>query len=122
MLSVSICRNKKDCHDNVYIENITNKAVYIYFSPMYPNTILNYNPRVEGELLKVEPGKKNDNDFRNWVESYYLQVPKLIFFIYDSHTLETTPWDTIVKKYMILKLYELTLQELESMNWTINYH
>ncbi len=44
-----------------------------------------------------------------------------MYFIYDAQTLETTPWDTVVKKYMILKRHDLTKKDLDSMGWKITY-
>jgi len=115
------CRDKKDCHYNVYINNNTDKAIYFNLSASYPDTLFYYNPTVEGDICKVNPHKHTNESHNSCVEGYYLQVPKLIYFIYDAQTLETTPWDTVKKKYMILKRYELTLQDLENMNWTVTY-
>jgi len=42
-------------------------------------------------------------------------------FIFDAHTIETTPWDSIVKHNMILKRYQLTKTDMEKSNWTITY-
>ena len=44
-----------------------------------------------------------------------------MYFIYDACILETTPWDTIKAKYIVLKRYDLSLQDLQQMNWTITY-
>jgi hypothetical protein len=45
----------------------------------------------------------------------------LMVFIFDAKVLETTPWDTVKAKYLVLKRYDLSLQDLEDMNWTITY-
>jgi hypothetical protein len=34
---------------------------------------------------------------------------------------ETTPWDSIVKHYVVLKRYQLTKSDMEKSNWTITY-
>jgi len=44
-----------------------------------------------------------------------------LVFIFDAHTIETTPWDSIVKHYMVLKRYQLTKSDMEKMNWIITY-
>jgi len=42
-------------------------------------------------------------------------------FLFDKQTVIEQPWDTIVKNNMILKRYDLSLEDLNSMNWTITY-
>lgn len=45
----------------------------------------------------------------------------IMYFIYDANTLETVPWDMVVKNYLILKRYDLSLEDLQGMDWTITY-
>jgi hypothetical protein len=42
-------------------------------------------------------------------------------FIFSYDSLSKLPWAKIRDNYMVLKRYDLTLKELDSMNWTINY-
>jgi hypothetical protein len=45
----------------------------------------------------------------------------LIIFIFDAAIVDTTPWETIKKNYLILKRYDLTLKELDSLNFKVIY-
>jgi len=45
----------------------------------------------------------------------------IIFFILDADSIETLPWDTIVKRYIILKRYEVTQSYMSEHNWSITY-
>ncbi len=55
-------------------------------------------------------------------EGRFEQFRKVMVFVFDAQVLETTPpWDTVKAKYLVLKRYDLSLQDLESMNWTITY-
>ena len=54
-------------------------------------------------------------------EGRFEQFEKVMVFVFDAQVLETTPWDTVKAKYLVLKRYDLSLQDLESMNWTITY-
>jgi hypothetical protein len=121
-ISATCCRNDKDCHYNVYIKNNSDKTIYFYLSTLYPDTLYLYvNPTVAGDEYKVKPHQTTNDSHNSCVEGYYYRTQKLIYFIYDAQTLETIPWDTVTKKYMILKRYELTLHDLDSLNWTITY-
>jgi hypothetical protein len=45
----------------------------------------------------------------------------LMIFVIASDTIQTYSWEEIQKNYLVLIRYDLSLQDLESMNWTINY-
>jgi hypothetical protein len=42
-------------------------------------------------------------------------------FIYDAKLVQTTPWDSVVGKYLVLKRYDFSLQDLEKMNGIVTY-
>lgn len=120
-ISATCCRNQKDCHYNVYIKNNSDRAIYFLFSTSYPDTFFYDNPIADANYYKLNPRQETHDSNNSCVEGYYYNTQKLIYFIFDAQTLETVPWDTVVKKYMILKRYELTLHDLDSLNWTITY-
>ena len=49
------------------------------------------------------------------------KIEKLSVFIFDAETLETTPWDIVQSKSLVLQRYDLTLEELERLKWIIPY-
>ncbi|MGV8091910.1 MAG: hypothetical protein AB2L24_08610 [Mangrovibacterium sp.] len=115
----------EDCHDKITIINNSDNAIYFDYSYRYPDTLLVYNPvvnptsyKIEAHSLEVEQ-KSHGSCFDGIISGS--PGGKIMFFIYDANTLETTPWDTVVKHYMILKRYDLTEQDLDSMGWTITY-
>jgi hypothetical protein len=59
----------------------------------------------------------------NWIYSLTYNGDSGIMhgFIFDKQTVVEQPWDTIVENNLVLKRYDLSLQDLESMNWTITY-
>ncbi|MFA5971945.1 MAG: hypothetical protein WC780_06310 [Lentimicrobiaceae bacterium] len=121
-------RESEDCHYFIKMQNNSNKAIYIRDYGSYPDTIsfkYDPNPALDPSSYKLvasgvkEYGSKNDcieNKFK-----YYILSDTLMIFIFDAQTLETTPWDTVCKKYMVLKRYDLSLADLQRMNWTITY-
>jgi hypothetical protein len=43
------------------------------------------------------------------------------YFFLDKEVVDTVPWDTIRSKYLILKRYDVSFDDMEKMNWTITY-
>lgn len=117
------CRRGKNCHLDYYINNNSNNAIYFNFSSQYPDTIIPSPNPISGGTFKVEKQTKKHESFRDCVEEIFLQNSSkiAIFFIFDANTLETTPWDTVRAKYLILKRYEITLENFRNNNFTITY-
>ena len=44
-----------------------------------------------------------------------------MIFLFSKDTIDQVPWDRIRDEYLILRRYDLTLEDLEAMNWTIEY-
>ena len=118
-LIIISCRHK--CHDCITFVNNSNKDLYYYAGENYPDTnILNYNPIVT-EYYLINKKTTGCINTRSCFENKFNSFPKLIYFIYDAEVLKTVPWDTVMKKYMILKRYEFSEKELNDNNWTITY-
>ena len=45
----------------------------------------------------------------------------LMFFVFSVDTLDKYSWDEIREGYMVLKRYDLSITDLDSLNWTITY-
>ena len=73
------------------------------------------------ELNTIEPlSTKEDNDA--FVKAFdRLENKVLMLFIFDKEVVDNVPWDTIREEYMVLKRYDLSLQDLEGNNWTVAY-
>ena len=50
-----------------------------------------------------------------------LKKDTLFVYVFDAEIVETTPWDTVLANNLILKRYDLSLEDLQNMNWTIIY-
>ncbi len=116
------CREDKDCHDTISIINNSDKVIFYNISSNYPDTLsLANNPFVAGTEFEIEKQSIGKDIYRDCIEYKFKINSKLIYFIYDAQVLATTPWDTVVKKYLILKRYDLSLQDMQKSNWTITY-
>ncbi len=59
-------------------------------------------------IIREEFTKMNDTNY-----------PHL--FLFDKIIIDTTSWDIIKADYIVLRRYDLSLQDLENSNWTITY-
>ena len=44
-----------------------------------------------------------------------------MLYLFSRDTIEQVPWDRIVDEYLVLRRYDLTLEDLEAMNWVVEY-
>jgi len=119
------CKNENDnCHRFILIVNDSKNAIYFHPSASYPDTLTLYpNPTLSPESFKIENQSSKKDISRDCIEGIIktTQHETIMYFIYDANLLETTSWDTIVKYYMILKRYDLTIEDLQRSDWTITY-
>lgn len=47
-------------------------------------------------------------------------MEKCAFFL-DKDVVDNVPWETVREDYMILQRYDLSIADLEKLNWTIYY-
>ena len=84
------------------------------------------NPILDPCIRKIIQHKRSDlplkgrecieNDFE-----YFIASDTLIVYVIDTAILESTPWDTVIKNYLVLKRYDLSLLDFHSLNWEITY-
>lgn len=124
LVSATCSNDNENCHNTVTIVNNSDKAIYFDFSFRYPDTLtLDPSPVTAGDYYKIERKSTHKHLKRDCFEYDFKSSNSgiIMYYIYDAQTLETVPWDTVVKKYMILKRYDLTLKDLDNLNWTITY-
>ncbi len=109
--------------DKVYsfwVENKSDKPVYFLVSYTYPDTTI---PDTYDERRLVSPGSKNpfDND-EKW-EDVFKELPAdtLSVFIFNSEAINNTKWEEIRSGYMILKRYDVSIDDLKNNSWIISY-
>jgi hypothetical protein len=116
---------KKDEEDlKLRVRNNSNSTIYMSWGTWYPDTSFSriLNPNRNPQCSKIEPQSLQDNHYNSPTSSLFNEnMDTLMVFIFDSNIIENKNWDTIVKNYMILKRYDLSLFDLEGMNWTITY-
>lgn len=108
------------------INNNLNNDILFYDSHSFPDTTINVGSSFFNEqqkeyaLIKSKSSRKYPSTWKKLFDNQPSGY-KLIVFLFDRSIVETVPWDTIKKNYLILKRYDLSLEDLERMNWTITY-
>jgi hypothetical protein len=124
ILVSSSCKKESSYYDyRLKVVNNSKDMIYADFYQSYPDTTLSSNSHFDGEILKARP---NDTITLirggSWENAFSSDITeKLMVYVFDAEIIEDTPWDTVKANYMVLKRYDLSLQELEKMNWTISY-
>lgn len=121
--------NTAKCHKIITVVNKTNKTIYVDASESYPETDFRKSigdPLNNSFTTKVEANASSKNvlpSFGNCYEAMYPNIKSgiMMVFVFDGPTLETQGWDYIKANNLVLKRYDLTLKDLENMNWTITY-
>ena len=128
-ISSTCADNEKDCHNYISIHNVSNKNIYVEYVLGYPDTTyFKYepNPALSPELSKVLSGQTNSNALGSrscWEDKFksLIKSDTVMIYVFDAQVLESTPWDTVKANYLILKRYDLSLVDLQQMNWTVTY-
>jgi hypothetical protein len=124
ILTVTSCR--EDYYDSrlVFI-NKSDSSIYVINSDFYKDTTfvyVNYYPGNAPHKFKIQPHETKSpiKPIGSW-ERVYEEQDTIAFYVFDAQVLETTPWDSIKTKYLVLKRFDLTFADLESLDWTITY-
>lgn len=122
-------QNTDNCHQVLTFVNNTNNHLYVSLSGEYPNNEAyknEVNPLLDPPNSKIEALEKNNHVLsgKNCYEVTYRDYIKsgiMMVYVFDGSTLEAKGWDYIKANNLVLKRYDLTLEDLENMNWTIMY-
>ncbi len=133
----STCRKERDdCHYNLWVVNNSSKGIYTglvgtsgdFYSHFNCDTSNFHqifgNPYNTPHTNKIEPGEKKNigirpgNCIETWINGWCGAV---YVYVFDAEVLETVPWDTVGKYYMVLKTIRPTIEDMQNNNWTITY-
>ena len=123
-----------------YITFVNNSDTYVSFYPYsfswaildygryYPDTLLppadtGYRS-IDSDQYKVLPMKSytlNTKIEKNSLKENPNRKCLLMFYVFSVDTLEKYSWEEIREGYKILKRYDLSYDDMDSLNWTITY-
>jgi len=118
------CRKAMDYDYPLYLNNQSDRRIQLWTPNAgevgYPDTNLHELPR--GVI--VHPNKKLDvaGGGISWEKIYKSERrDTLSFFLFDVDTLEKYSWDIVKKNYMVLQRYDLSIYDLQKLNYTLYY-
>jgi len=127
-------KNYEDCHHYMTIINNSDFVIYVSGSFLYPDTVdfatrdMNYipNPLLQPELNKVNPHSKNtdaiflyEDCLETRIKSKICPSDTMMVFLFREDSLKANDWKDAPN--FVLKRYDLTIEDLNALNWTITY-
>jgi hypothetical protein len=84
------------------------------------------NPALSPESDKVMSFQTTINPLLSrscWEDRFDSEIKSdtLMIYVFDAHVLENTTWDTVKAEYLVLKRYDLSLKDIQKLNWAITY-
>ncbi|MFQ3579873.1 MAG: hypothetical protein SNJ71_07020 [Bacteroidales bacterium] len=124
ILTSSTCKEK--CQKSINFVNNSEIELYVISSIFYPDTN-SYktafpDPTLNKYYYKVEPNSTSNRAirYRTCIEAK-LSMDTLMIYVFEAKVLETIPWDTVKAKNLVLKRYDVSIDDIKRMNWTITY-
>lgn len=121
----SSCEEAKFTVYSIIIKNKSNHNIQFFVARpgsefLYPDTTLP-TKKVGGPVILPSLSGYVDSSIK-W-EKQYAKLPsdKMSIYIFDSDTLKKYDWEDVRLNYRILKRYDLTLQDLQSTDFYVNY-
>lgn len=121
------CVLPMDIRYTVSLKNESTHPIGCYFAlggnfgTMYPDTTL---PSSNHYIINgIKEGKRYYYDSSIEWEAIFDELPRdtLSVFIFHTDTLNKYPWEKVRDEYMILKRYDLGLDDLKRQDYTITY-
>jgi len=124
------CGDKEDnCHKTITFKNVTTDTLYVTSSYKFPDTTTFTgipNPVLNPNFTKVLPNESNTQVLwgRDCIELAFkdlIPFDTMMIYVFNAKVLEGNTWETVKANYLVLKRYDLSLEDLQRMNWTITY-
>jgi len=118
----------KDLKDDSVITLINNSSENVVFYEEYKQivdtslAISSYyptNPQIVAASIMSGNSIQNNGPYIELFSGLNDKV--LMIYLFSRDTLEQVPWRRIRDEYLVLRRYDLTLEDLEAMNWLIEY-
>jgi len=109
----------------ILLTNNSSKTIYADWSIYYPDTSSINTIPIYYDWNKILP---NDEfglmgiRHSTWKSTFeYHKIDTLMIYIFDEEVLKNNTWGNVIRYYLVLQRYDLSLQDLEKLNWKIYY-
>ncbi len=125
IVAISCTPIDPDGHYKILFVNNSDNDVFVRADWWYPDTVITFgNPAKSENEFMVKAKSSNGHPLSKAYSSYEADFKlndTFMVFVLDAELVKNTPWDTVKAKYLVLKRYDLSFNDLDSMNWTITY-
>ena len=127
----SLCKCEYLVTDKKYSVTLMNNAEYSigcyftlggYYGTYYPDTLLPSSNSIY-IIKEIKSGNRYHADSSFKWEEIYSRLPKdtMSVFVFHSDTLKKHIWEEVRDRYMILKRYDLSFDDLKDLKFEITY-
>jgi hypothetical protein len=140
LLAIIFCSGCNACVDitrGIDVYNNSEKTIFASVGTGYPDTTLIAN-NIAVHLIIYSDGKKDTGNYIQWVqplqrglipapshtnwEILVKEYGTLMIFIFDGEVIgKMSWWELVERDYLVLQRYDLSLQDLEKLNWKVYY-
>jgi len=121
-------KENENCHTAIGFSNNSEKDLYVrpydlIHRPSHISEIEHIKGTVQ-QRYKIYSAEQDNRRATDWFICYErtFRMDSLInLYIFDATVVENTPWETVAKDYLVLKRYELSLADLQRLDWQVTY-
>ena len=120
-------KESENCHTAIRFSNNSDKDLYVrHYNLLRPPHLFEIE-HINGTVQKHYKVYSAEQNNRMAMDSFMcydriFSMDSLInLYIFDATVVENTPWETVAKDYLVLKYYELSLEDLQRLDWQITY-
>ena len=91
-------------------------------SCVYPDTTICFGKLTEAESVGAY-GMTGIHSQAKYIERWFSYFPQdtISIFLFDEETVENVPWETVVKEYLVLQRYDLSIEDFKRLDNDIHY-
>jgi len=123
------CQDKEseNCHTSISFVNNSERSLYVNYDTYYLRNIDPFNIKAlsyfhpDQKNLKCCEINTNALSSNMCFEDRFKTIDTIYVFIFDTVVVENTIWEVVVQDYLVLKRYDLTLEDLQRLDWKITY-
>ena len=133
MATRCVDKESEYCHTLIKFSNkkeINLRVNYRFVHPNHfpdPSNIRNLYDTASKSIYKVHIGEKDNESAINSISCFERTFKienysdEVFIYVFDSEVVENTPWEVVARDYLVLKRYDLTLDDLQILDWKITY-
>ena len=129
MATACVSKESENCHLAIEFSNNSDMTLYVKDDSFY--LVDSPDPFDIRKRSYFHPGQKNIKSHsvskdaissRNcWEYSFRSAIEMLYIYVFDAAVVENTPWEVIARDYLVLKRYDLSLEDLQKLDWRVTY-